>query len=167
MWCSLCSADVRLFPRKKRTSARGCGFGRVGMLFLLGSSENGFFDLTGQHDDSGCGFNVFQGVARENGFFDLTEKTDDSTEEGNVMTRSVVDLASISLEAYHVLQAKVNVFVQSTLLTPRPNRFTRALPPRGSKYPPRLAEGSTLPHEGARHSPDFSLTTCVHDGTMS
>ena len=36
---------------------------------------------------------------------------------------------------------KSKVVVQSTLLTPRPNRFTRALPPRGSRDPLRLAEG--------------------------
>ena len=41
---------------------------------------------------------------------------------------------------------KSKVVVQSTLLTPRPNRFTGALAPRGSKYPFRLAEGGAFPH---------------------
>ena len=52
---------------------------------------------------------------------------------------------------------KPNVVVQSTLLTPRPIRFTRALPPRGSRDPLRLAEGGALPYQGARHCPGFSL----------
>ena len=43
--------------------------------------------------------------------------------------------------------------VQSTLQTPRPNRFTRALPPRGSRDLLRLAEGGALSYEGARHRP--------------
>ena len=47
--------------------------------------------------------------------------------------------------------------VQSTLLTPRPNRFTRALPPLGSRDPPCLAEGGALPYKRARHCPGFSL----------
>ena len=54
---------------------------------------------------------------------------------------------------------KSKVAVQSTLLTPRPNRFTRALPPRGSRDLLRLAEGGALPYEGARHCPGFSLQT--------
>ena len=53
--------------------------------------------------------------------------------------------------------AKSKVVVQSTLHTPRPNRFTRALPPRGSRDPLRVAEGGALPYEGARHCPGFSL----------
>jgi len=55
------------------------------------------------------------------------------------------------------LQTKSKVVVQSTLLTQSPNRFTRALPPRGSRDPLRLAEGGALPYEGARHCPGFSL----------
>ena len=39
--------------------------------------------------------------------------------------------------------------------SPRPN--TKALPPRGSRDLPRLAEGGALPYEGARHCPGFSL----------
>ena len=50
---------------------------------------------------------------------------------------------------------KSNIAVQSTLLTPRPKRSTRALPARGNKDPPRLAEGGALPYEGARHCPIF------------
>ena len=42
----------------------------------------------------------------------------------------------------------------------RPVNFTdsvsRELPPRGSREPPRLAEGGALPYEGARHCPGFS-----------
>ena len=45
----------------------------------------------------------------------------------------------------------LKVVVQSTLLTPRLNRFTRALPPYGSRDPPRFAEGGALPYEGDRH----------------
>jgi len=54
------------------------------------------------------------------------------------------------------VQTKSKVVVQSTLLTPRPDRFTRALPPRGSRDPLRLAEGGALPYEGARYCPGFS-----------
>jgi len=50
---------------------------------------------------------------------------------------------------------KTKVVVQSTL----PTRFTRALPPRGSRDPLRVAEGGTLPYEGARHCPGFSLVS--------
>ena len=50
---------------------------------------------------------------------------------------------------------KSKVIVQSTSLTPRPNRFTRALPPRGSRDPLRLADGGALPYQGARHCPGF------------
>ena len=59
---------------------------------------------------------------------------------------------------------KSKVVVQSTLLTPRPNRFTRALPPRGSRDPLRLAEGVyiyiyiALLYESARHCPGFTLS---------
>ena len=52
---------------------------------------------------------------------------------------------------------KSKVVIQSTLLTPTTNRFARALPPRGSRDPLRLAEGGALPYKGARHCPDFSL----------
>ena len=52
---------------------------------------------------------------------------------------------------------KSKVVVQSTLPTPRPNRFTRGLPPRGSRDPFRLAEGGALPYEGDRHCPGFSF----------
>ena len=52
---------------------------------------------------------------------------------------------------------KSKVVVKSTLLNPRPNRFTRAVPPIGSRDPFRLSEGGALPYKGARHSPGFSL----------
>ena len=44
-----------------------------------------------------------------------------------------------------LLQTKSKIVVQSTFLTPRPNRFTGALPPRGSRDPLRLAESGALP----------------------
>ena len=53
------------------------------------------------------------------------------------------------------------VVVQSTLLTPKTNRFTRAPPPRGSRDPLRFAEGGTLPYKDARHCPGFSLVRAV------
>ena len=56
-----------------------------------------------------------------------------------------------------IVQTKSKAVVQSTLLAPRPNRFTTALPPRGSRDPRRLAEGGALLYEGARHCPSFSL----------
>ena len=62
---------------------------------------------------------------------------------------------------------KSKVVVQSTLLTLRPNRFTGALPPRGSRYPLRLAEGGALPYEGARHCPGFSDVLCGDEGCES
>ena len=40
---------------------------------------------------------------------------------------------------------KSRVVVQSSLLTSGLNRFTRALPPRGSRDPLHLAEGGALP----------------------
>ena len=46
--------------------------------------------------------------------------------------------------------AKKQVVVQTTSLTPRPNRFTRAAAPRGSRDPFRLVEGGTLFYIGAR-----------------
>ena len=49
------------------------------------------------------------------------------------------------------------VDVQSTLVTPRFNHFTSALPFRGSRDPLRLVEGGALPYKGARHCPGFSL----------
>ena len=55
-----------------------------------------------------------------------------------------------------VFTTKSKVVVQSTVLTPRPNRFMRAIHPRGSRDPLRLAEGGTLRYAGARHYPGFS-----------
>jgi len=52
---------------------------------------------------------------------------------------------------------KSKVVVQSTLLSPRTNHFTKAFPPRGNRDPLLLAVGGTLPYEGARHCPGFSL----------
>ena len=54
------------------------------------------------------------------------------------------------------LRQSKKVIAQSALLTPRNDRLTNALPPRGSKDALRLAEGSALPYEGARHCPGFS-----------
>ena len=45
----------------------------------------------------------------------------------------------------HLFTTKLKVVVQSTLLTPRTNCFKRALPPRRSRDPLRLAEGGALP----------------------
>ena len=53
------------------------------------------------------------------------------------------------------------VVVLSTVLTPRTNRFTRALPPHGSSDPLRLAEGGALPCKGARHCLGFSISPRV------
>ena len=50
---------------------------------------------------------------------------------------------------------KSKAVAQSTLLTSTPNHLTRALPPRGSREPLRLAEGGALPCEVARHCPGF------------
>ena len=61
--------------------------------------------------------------------------------------------------------AKSKVVVQSTLPTPRPNRFTRTLPPRGSRDTLRLVEGNAVPNKGARHCSGFSrkLTGMYHE----
>ena len=63
----------------------------------------------------------------------------------------------------HLQATEISIFVtqskvvaQSTLLTPRTKRFTRSLPPCGSRDPLRLAEGGALPYKGARHCPGFS-----------
>ena len=66
-------------------------------------------------------------------------------------------LVSAAYELVQVCTTKYKVVVQSTLLTSRPNRFTRALRPRSSRDPLRLAEGGALPYEGAGHCPGFSL----------
>ena len=60
--------------------------------------------------------------------------------------------------------SKSKVVVQSTLLTQRANRFTRALPSRGSRDPLRFAEGGVLPYKGARQCPGFSLRYLVSEG---
>ena len=62
---------------------------------------------------------------------------------------------------------KSQVSVQSTQPTPRTNRFTRALPPRGSRDPLRLAEDGALSCKGARHCPGFSLITTSPGRTPS
>ena len=61
----------------------------------------------------------------------------------------VLFVRRIVLSFYFTMKSKG--VVQSTLLTPGPNRFTRALHPRGNRDPLRLAEGGALPCKGARH----------------
>ena len=79
----------------------------------------------------------------------------------------------VGLALVHVLGLRVyytkksGVVVESTLLTPRINRFTRALPPLGSSDPLRLAEGGALPYKGARHCPGFSFSDGPTDGEGS
>jgi hypothetical protein len=64
---------------------------------------------------------------------------------------------NIHIYTYIYTYIYIWVVVQSTLLTPRPNNFTRSLPPRDSRVPLRIAEGGALPCEGARHCPGFAL----------
>ena len=73
-------------------------------------SGNGFCDLTGQHEDGGPDVNIFRGAASENAFCELTDENE-SIWQGNMMTRSVVDLASVSFEAQLKIMRKTTVLV--------------------------------------------------------